>query len=644
VPPLRFSTITTSPPLLVWDGDCGFCRRSVEHLRARVGDRIEFEPYQTAHARFPDIPVEAFASAVHLVEPDRRVSRGAEAIYRALALGGQGLPLLAYRWAPGFAFLSELGYRGVAAHRSLAARVLSLLVGDLVGPPRFRLTRLVFLRLLALVYLVAFVSLAVQVGGLIGEEGLLPAGQLLDLVRRAHGGAAVLAMPTLGWLGAGDAALSWMCWGGAAAALLALLGFAQGWLFGLCWVSYLSLVHLGQDFLSFQWDVLLTEAGFLALLLAPWRHLRPRWPAEEPAPPTVAIWLLRLLLFKLMFGSGLTKLTWGDPTWRDLTALTYHYWTQPLPTPLAWYASHLPLWLQRLSCAAMLATELFLPWLVFAPRRPRRLALLGFVLLQALIAATGNYGFFNLLTIVLCVPLLDDAAWPAALRGPLLGRQALETARRPSRLTRAFIGLVAGLLFVLSIPSLVETLDSPALLRDLGRPLGRLTAAARPFLVSNSYGLFRTMTTTRPEIEIEGSLDGEDWAPLPFRYKPGAPARAPRFVAPYMPRLDWQMWFAALGAERVIGDPVATDAWLMQDDRWLARLLVGLLRGEPRIRALLARSPFGETPPRFVRLVLWQYRFTSGGPEWWARERVGVLAGPFRLPAAPRTPPPPASS
>jgi len=311
-------------PCLVWDGDCGFCRRSVEHLRLSLGERIAFEPYQTAHVRFPEIPVEAFRAAVHLVEPDGRVSRGAEAVFRALALGGRTFPLAAYRRLPGFAAVSEWAYRQVAARRPVFSRLVDLLVGDLVGPPRFRLTRFVFLRLLALVYLAAFLSLGSQVHGLIGERGLLPARELLLAARQARGGEAFWLLPTLGWLGAGDTALSVLCYGGAAAALLAFLGFAQGPFFAVCWAFYLSLAHLGQDFLSFQWDTLLVETGFVALLLAPWAHLRPRRPGEEPDPPAVVIWLLRLLLFKLMFSSGLTKLTWGDPTWRGLTALAYH--------------------------------------------------------------------------------------------------------------------------------------------------------------------------------------------------------------------------------------------------------------------------------------------------------------------------------
>ena len=616
-------------PCLIWDGDCGFCRRSVQHLRLRLGDRVDFEPYQTAHDRFPAIPLAAFRDAVHLVEPDGRVSRGAEAVFRALALGGRALPLAAYRRLPGLAGVSEWAYCLVAAHRALASRLVDLLVGDLVGPPRFRLTRLVFLRLLALVYLGAFLSMGSQIHGLVGERGLLPARELLRAVRQARGDEAYWLLPTLGWLGAGDLALSVLCYAGAAAAFLAFLGFAQGPLLAVCWAFYLSLVHLGQDFLSFQWDILLVETGFVALLFAPWAHVRPRRPAVEPEPPAAVLWLLRLLLFKLMFSSGLTKLTWDDATWRDLTALTYHYWTQPIPTPLAWYASHLPLAFQVLSCAVMFVVELVLPFLIFAPRRPRRIAVLGFVGLQALIAATGNYGFFNLLAVVLCVPLLDDAAWPLALRSRLLSDDGVEGPSR-SGPRRPFVTLAATVVALLSVPPLVEAFHTGYWSRHRDHPLLRLAGAASPLLLSSSYGLFRTMTTTRPEIEIEGSDDGQAWRAVVFRYKPGDPARAPRFFPPHMPRLDWQMWFAALRAESLVSEPEAARAWLQGEDVWLQRLLVGVLRGEPQALDLLGPSPFVQ-PPHYVRLILWEYRFSDRGADWWTRRRVGVLAGPLSL-------------
>jgi len=472
----------------------------------------------------------------------------------------------------------------------------------------------------------------------VGEHGLLPASEFLSAVRAARGSAAFWLVPTLGWVGAGDTALSVLCYGGAAAAVLALLGFAQGPLFLVCWAFYLSLVHLGQDFLSFQWDILLLETGFVALLLAPWAHLRSRRPVDEAKPSTAVVWLLRLLLFKLMFSSGLTKLTWSDPTWHDLTALTYHYWTQPIPTPLAWYANRLPLALQRLSCALMFVVEIGLPFLIFAPRRPRLVALWGFLALQVLIGVTGNYGFFNVLAMVLCVPLLDDDSWPAAFRARLLGggsaRRAADAPERGGARARLFVTAVATVVALLSISPLVESFNPGSALAGPRRALLRLSAPTARFFLGSSYGLFRSMTTTRPEIQIETSADGEAWREVVFRYKPGDPARAPRFFEPHMPRLDWQMWFAALSAEALPPDPGAATGWLEGEEAWLGRVVVALLHGHRPVLDLLAPGQFEGAPPRYVRLVLWQYRFSDGGPDWWVRRRVGVLGGPFALPPA----------
>ena len=256
-----------------------------------------------------------------------------------------------------------------------------------------------------------------------------------------------------------------------------------------------------------------------------------------------------------MFSSGLTKLTWGDPTWLDLErphlplldAADPHRPRLVREPPAARRSSGSP-------CALMFAVELGLPFLIFAPRRPRRIALCGFLALQVLIAATGNYGFFNLLAIVLCVPLLDDRAWPAS---PAVApsRRGRARERRSRGRAGVLVTVVATTVALVSIPPLVDAFHTGYWSRHPDNPILRLTAAASPFMLSNSYGLFRTMTTTRPEIEIEESEDGETWRAVAFRYKPGDPGRAPRFVAPHMPRLDWQMWFAALRAEGLAGRP-----------------------------------------------------------------------------------------
>jgi hypothetical protein len=485
-------------------------------------------------------------------------------------------------------------------------------------PPSYLLSRWLFLRLLGAVYLIAFASLAVQVTGLVGEHGLLPARAFLERIHSAYGGQAYRLLPTIFWLGAGDLALRLVAWGGVVLALLLVIGLAPVPTLVLLWALYLSLSVVGQDFLSFQWDALLLEAGLLAILWAPLQWL-PR--GREPPASTVARWLLVFLLFKLMFLSGLTKLLSGDPTWRSATALDYHFETQPLPPWTAWYAQHLPGSVHRAATIAMFVIELGAPWLLLAPARLRRFRLIGcaaLVLLQLAIAATGNYGFFNALAIVLCIPVLDDDLLRRVLPLRLDESEGGSAARLWS------LAVMAPVFFVLSALSFGREI-AYTLPRGTGLGLvpawsDRVMEWVAPFRSFNGYGLFRVMTTQRPEIVIEGRRDGSDWTEYEFRYKPGPVDQRPRFVAPFHPRLDWQMWFAAL-------DPTGNAEWL----RSLAR---HLLRGTPEVLALLRRNPFPDAPPRMIRLVVYNYRFST--PEerrrthaWWERELVGYLSVPF---------------
>src|SRR5438132_8135716 len=411
------------------------------------------------------------------------------------------------------------------------------------GGPTYVLSRWLFLRLLGLVYLIAFVSLALQVTGLVGEHGILPATAFLERTRALYGGAAYRLFPTVCWLGAGDGTLRLLCWGGGALALLVMAGVAQAPALALLWACYLSLSVVGQTFLWFQWDGLLLETGLLALLYAPTRWLPRR--ERERAPSGVIRWLVWLLLFKLMFLSGITKLVSGDPTWRHLTALDYHFWTQPLPPWTAWYAQQLPGRVHQGMTLGMFAIELGAPWLIFAPRRFPGLRVAACVLLvlgQLGIALTGNYGFFNLLAIVLCLALLDDATLRRVLPlRPAAGEAEPRWRRRAIRALAPLLALLSLLAFareiVQTLPGTRATLDNP------------LLRAVEPLRSVNGYGLFRVMTTERPEIVIEGSRDGVEWSEYGFRWKPGDVHRRPAFVAPHMPRLDWQMWFAALNPE-----------------------------------------------------------------------------------------------
>jgi lipase maturation factor 1 len=444
----------------------------------------------------------------------------------------------------------------------------------------------------------------VQIHGLVGARGILPARNFLDAVASALGPERYWWVPSLFWLHPSDGFLDAMCATGTVLGMLLILGVAPVASLAGLWVLYLSLQSIGQDFLSFQWDLLLLEAGFLAIFLAP-LQLRPGL-RREREPPRPVVWLCRWLVFRLMFSSGLVKLLSGDPTWRNLTALEYHYWTQPLPTWIGWYANLLPGWFQEVSCALMFAIELGAPILIWNGRRARLAAFMALVTLQILIAMTGNYGFFNLLTITLCVMLLDDTSWPSRLRR---WREREAEAASGFAWPRPLIALVAGVLLLLS---LLETFSPRWVGAGWPQPLVKLRRAAAPLRLVGSYGLFAVMTTARPEIAVEGSDDGVTWREYEFRWKAGDLSHAPSFVEPYQPRLDWQMWFAALGR--------------YQDDPWFLSFVLRLLEGSKEVTALLEHDPFAAHPPKYARAILYQYRFTDlaerrASGQWWKRER-----------------------
>lgn len=468
-------------------------------------------------------------------------------------------------------------------------------------------TRRLFLSSLGGVYVLAFVSLWVQVDGLFGDSGILPASQYLALGEQQLGPHPWRQIPTLAWLvGAGDRSLHALCATGVVSGLLLVVGIAPALSCAVAWVSYLSLFSLGRDFLGFQWDILLLECGFLAIFSSPLRALSPRSPAWSVPPPAPIIWLLRLLIAKLMLLSGIVKLTSGDPTWRNLTALAYHYQTTCLPTWTGWYMHQLPLWFHQLSAAGMFGVELAMPLLAFGPAPARLTAALAFGGLMIFIGATGNYGFFNLLAIALCIPLLDDRFLP------LSAVVRTESDRRPLAAWPTFVTLplAIGIVLLTCVP-LARALR---IRMAVPWPVAQLDRWQSPFQIVNGYGLFANMTTERPEIALEGSDDGESWRRYDFRWKPGDVMRRPQFVEPHMPRLDWQMWFAALGSYR--------------NSRWFLPFAVQLLRGSPAVLDLLANNPFPQRPPRYLRARLEQYRFTTSGERratgaWWHVEPVG---------------------
>ncbi|MEM8954691.1 MAG: lipase maturation factor family protein [Verrucomicrobiota bacterium] len=530
-------------------------------------------------------------------------------------------------------------------------RVQRLLNGGEPGTSQYGMARWLFVRGLGLIYLMAIVSWWTQVDGLVGERGIQPAGAFLDTVAQHFGskGAGFLeyAPTVLWWADDVDAWLHGLCAVGVVLACFVMAGVMAGpSLLGL-WVVYLSLVTTGGAFMSFQWDMLLLETGFLALFLAPWRWYFSR---EDRDASRLMVFLFHWLLFRLMFFAGYVKLASGDPSWWEGTALFVHYETQPIPNWVSWYVHQLPVWFHKLSCWMMFVIELVFPFFIFLGRRARLVAFFGFVGLMGLIVVTGNYTYFNYLTILLCVLLLDDALWPRKWRG--LEREERVTGER---------GRVAGRRGRAGSPASVESEERAAKRRTpvewgvgtarvlaacVVLPLSVMTAIDQfnrwkggkrvaftwpaevqearglfsPFRVVGGYGLFADMTETRPEIEIEGSEDGVTWKPYRFGWKSDELDRRPRFVAPHQPRLDWQMWFEALTAERVGGaiDP-------RRQGGWFVPFLLRLLEGSEPVMGLLRENPFPEGPPRYVRARVYRYEFSEpeakrDAGEWWDRE------------------------
>jgi len=492
------------------------------------------------------------------------------------------------------------------------------------GPSDFVRVRGLFLSGLGLAYLCAFASIWPQVHGLIGSGGIAPVGDTLDSVEAHCGGVDPLRFPTLLWIDCGDGALHLLCGGGVLLSLLVVAGIARLPCLALLWAAYLSLFTAGLWFTSFQWDTLLLESGFLALFLAPLR-LTPGG-ARGVEVSRLALWAQRYLLFRLMFASGVVKLTAGDGAWLDLTALSYHYETQPLPAWTSWHLHRLPLWFHEATAGFTCSVELLAPLLIFLGRVPRLVAFLSIAGLQVAILLTGNYGFFNLLTLAISLTLLDDAMlpWRGAAAAPAVA--PWPPVRWARRAALAALLLLATAEF---LPALDWAPAWPRPLQEAWRRSGLEALASRTdrLRLSSSYGLFRVMTRERREILVEGSSDGQRWEPYVFKHKPGPLDRAPGFVGPHMPRLDWQMWFAALSD--------------FERTPWFAPFLRRLLENEPAVLALLEENPFPEAPPRFVQATLYRYGFTS--PEerratgaWWKRTEVGPYSPRlFRRPRAP---------
>ncbi|MGC2768311.1 MAG: lipase maturation factor family protein [Candidatus Acidiferrum sp.] len=545
------------------------------------------------------------------------------------------------------------------------------------GPPGYLLPRWFFLRAMGVIYFSAFYSLAFQIRGLLGPDGLLPVGPYLKDVAQQLGSARFWFAPTLLWLDSSDRALMALCWIGMFASVLLVLNFWPRGMLVVCFVLFLSFVTAAQDFSSYQSDGMLLSAGLVSVFFAP-RGFRPSRGASDP-PSRISLLLLRLIWFSIYFDSGIAKYFGGDPSWRDFTAMDQYYQNGPLPTWIGWYVQQMPHWFHAAAAMFTVFVELVLVWMLFLPRRFRIFCFCVVTFLQLNIILTANYAFLNYIVLALGFLLLDDGvllkllpqrwavpvrqtltdtvpketgvelnlsadvsspskiAAPApeqeARRGPLPD-WALQVRRTASAASLWLSALLLAWLLYANVFLILEQVSGSFSLPP--KPVSLL----QPFRVVNRYGLFGRMTWKRYEIEFQGSDDGAHWTAYSFRNKPQNLAEAPRIYAPYQPRFDWNLWFASLGEWR--------------DNPWVPRVEEQLLANDRDVVSLFAANPFPDHAPRQIRAVLWQYWFTDLTTKratgmWWRREYMGLYApslerlpdGKFLVTGMPGSYPPP---
>jgi hypothetical protein len=504
--------------------------------------------------------------------------------------------------------------------------------------------RWIFLRALAAIYFSAFFSLLFQIKGLIGPGGILPAREYLGDVARAYPAARYWFAPSLFWFSGSSAMLMAVTWLGLAASVVAFVNLWPRLSFLVCFVCFLSFVTASGEFSGYQSDGMLLEAGFLALFFAP-RGLKPGWGAGDP-PSRASLFLLQWEWFRIYFESGMVKLLSGDEQWRNFTAMDEYYQNGPLPTWVGWYVEHLPHWFHAAATGSTLALELGVVLMLFFPRRVRLVCFFIVTPWEVGVILTANYAFLNYLVLSLGFLLLDDTAlmrlvparWRPAVPAPAVAAEDPEEAPisivaaneadsgeaepavlPPRRRFAEYVGAVrlaiaAVMLTWIAYNTTAEMIAIPWTRVPL--PAAPIEAL-EPFRIANEYGLFAVMTRTRAEIEFQGSNDGENWTAYPFRYKPQALNEPPGIYAPYQPRFDWNLWFASLG------DWERNDIVPLAEER--------LLENDADVLALFRGNPFGASPPRSVRAVLWRYWFTTIEEKrrtgnWWRRESLGLYA------------------
>jgi len=472
------------------------------------------------------------------------------------------------------------------------------------GGNSYWLTRFIILRLLGFVYAIAFLVAAQQLVPLIGQHGLTPANHFLASIQSHLGSrsAGMLRVPTLFWFGLSDNGLSIFAWTGFGLSLVVLAGYANAILLTVLWAMYMSIVHIGQVWYGYGWETQLLETGFLSIFLCPLLDARP---FPKRAPPVLVIWLFRWLGFRIMIGAGLIKLR-GDPCWRDLTCLYYHYETQPIPSPISRYLHFAPHWFHNVETAWNHFIELVVPWFSFAPRTARHIAGVLLITFQIFLIISGNLSFLNYVTIIPFLACFDDTFFRRILPKSLV-RRAEEAAQqaKPCRVQNA-VGIALSILVAyLSIAPVLNLVSNRQVMNSSFDPLDLV----------NTYGAFGSVGKERYEIIFEGTDDAlitgdTKWNEYEFEAKPGDPNRRPPFIAPYQPRIDWQIWFAAMASPA--------------EYPWTLHFIWQLLHNDRGTLSLLANNPFPTSPPRYIRVRLYRYHFAPiGDPAWWKREPIG---------------------
>ena len=453
-----------------------------------------------------------------------------------------------------------------------------------------------FPRLIGAIYFFALGAFLFQIRGLIGEKGILPIDTYLDHFRHRLGKRRFYWIPTVFWINSSDRALLAVTGLGTFLAILLVFGVYPSLLLPLLFLIHLSIVSVGQDFLSFGWEMFFLETSCHAFLLS-----------LSPIPNPV-VWIsIYLLIFRFHIQAGTSKLLSKEPVWRDLTALSYHYQSQPLPSTLAWYLHKFPLWFHKFSTIMTLVIEIILPFAIFGPKELQLIAFIGFFLLQFSIWISGNYSYLNHLTVVLISLLISDSYLENFFNLP-------DIPSTPWYLD-FFLYIGGGIMIFLQLLRLFHHF-----LRN--KWAGQILSYVEPFHIANRYGIFAVMTKTRYEIVIEGSNDRKEWKEYLFRYKPSELTRRPRRISPYQPRIDWQAWFLPFED--------------FNSAVWFQNFLYRILEGSPEVLSLLRHNPFPEKPPQFIRALVYIYEFSDGETkratgEWWHRTYVDTYSPILRL-------------